>query len=232
MSIRWVIIFLLVIGAAAMLRRFRPVLDDAPARAAAVPASDERDAAAVFRSLQPGTAAQSGKPWFDDFGSFVADHPGSWVVGRSHQACLSEAEASAAARADAAGAVLAVAAARLHESPDENWLRRQLSADIARGTLQADALVEHFDRPYGTIWAESVLLDASPARLTPLLEGYVRVWRDQHRKVFVLRAAAAGLAAAAWLMYLFLNAVTRGYFSTRLRLGAAAVTVAAIVLII
>jgi hypothetical protein len=214
MSARWVIIFLLV--------------------AATAHAADKPDAASVFRSLEEGNsgAARPGKPWLDNFAGFVADHPGSWVVGRSHDPCLSEAEAAQAARADATAEFFSLISSRLHNSLNENALRRRLEADIAAGKLQADQLVERFDRPYGAVWAESVLLDASPKRLEPLIAGYERTFRDQQRRLHIWRAAAVGSAAVAWVLYLFLNSATRGYFTIRLRIAAALVTVAAIVLFI
>ena len=40
------------------------------------------------------------------------------------------------------------------------------------GELASDDLAERFDRPYGTVWTETVLLDASPAKLDTLVDRY------------------------------------------------------------
>jgi hypothetical protein len=170
------------------------------------------------------------KAWLTDFAAFTSTHPGVWIVGRSHDPCLSEPEAQQAARADAANAVYALLPQRLRDADDTDALKRSVLSAIAAGGLETDAFPERFDRPYGTVWTDSVLLDASPQKLTSLLDGYDRAWRDHQRRQTLLRAAAAGLVTAAWLMYIFLNAVTKGYFTTSLRLGAAAVTAAALIL--
>jgi hypothetical protein len=204
----------------------------APLAAAQALSTDPRDPGAVFRSLDAGQspATRPSKAWLTDFAAFTSAHPGVWIVGRSQEPCLSEQEAQQAARADAAQAVYALLPQRLRDADDTDALKRSVLSAIAAGGLVTDAFPERFDRPYGTVWTESVLLDASPQKLDSFLAGYDSAWRDRQRRLSIMRASAAGLVTAAWLMYIFLNAVTKGYFTTHLRLGAAAVTAAALIL--
>jgi hypothetical protein len=227
---KWIII-VIVVTAAFGLRRYLSHHNDLALASAASPIADARDVASVFRSLDVHNSASknSSKQWIDDFAGFRIDHPGHWIVGRSPGPCLSEQEAQQGARADAAQTVCALLPARLQNA---DALKHSLTAAIAAGDLQADCLAERFDRPYGTVWTESVLLDVSPQKLDSFVAGYERAWRNRQHLIAAMRAAALALVGGAWLMYIFLNAVTKGYFTTRLRLGAAAVTAAAFVLFI
>lgn len=234
MSIGRCIIIAIVIAAALGLQRHLSHDHDAATASGVSSAANTRDVASVFRSLEvnKSTIKNSSKQWIDDFDRFCIDHPGRWIVGRCPGPCLSQQEAEQAARTNAAQTVWALVPARLRNAEDAGALKRFLTAAIATGGLQADCLAEEFDRPYGTVWTESVLLDASPQKLNSFLAGYERAWRNRQHLLAAVRVAALALVAAAWLMYIFLNAVTKGYFTTRLRLGAAAVTAAALVLFI
>jgi hypothetical protein len=227
MHARWILIFALVVLAALALRRHESRLRDI-----ALSAPDTRDAAAAFRSLADADSptTRPSKPWLDDFAAFTRENSGDWFVGRCHDPYLSEAEAHAAALDDAMNAVYRLACQQIKGDPAA--LRRYVADHLNPADLLADKLTEHFDRPYGAVWTESVLLHASPQQINSYLSGYQNIQRAQGKRLAMLRMTAVGLAAAAWLMYIFLNAVTRGYFTTRLRLGAVAVTVVAVLLFI
>jgi hypothetical protein len=227
---KWIII-VVVIVAAFGLRRYLSHYDNTAPAPATSPVADARDVASVFRSLEVHNSPTPGssKEWINDFAGFRIDHPGHWIVGRCPDPCLSEQEAQQAARTNAAQAVCALLPARLRNA---DALKRSLTSAIAAGDLQADCLAERFDRPYGTVWTESVLLDASPQKLDSFAAGHERAWRNRQHLMAAMRMGALVLVGAAWLMYIFLNAVTKGYFTTHLRLGAAAVTAAAFVLFI
>jgi hypothetical protein len=196
--------------------------------------TDLRDAAAEMRKLDQTTTRPitALNPWADDLTAYANAHPGNWIVGRCHEPCASEAEAAKAAHLDAARQVyplvLQSTAVARGEAP---WLSHRLMPDIESGELQTDQLVEHFTRPYGTVWTESVLLDASPPRIATLSNRYSAELRPRQARLRIVRAAGAVSIFAAWGMYLLLNMFTRGYFTTRLRLGAALITAMAIVAI-
>ena len=228
MFVRWLIVFMLIAAAVWAVRRERPSMGT-PWQTASLPIADTRDAGSALRSLDATAATRPSRAWLDDFATFSSNHPGTWIVGRCHEPCLSEAEAQQSARADAADAVCALLSPRLAAVGGAGSLGR-LTAGIQAGQLQVDCLTERFDRPYGTVWSASVLLDASPQRLGPLLASSERVWRELQNRAILMHIAALAFVAAVGLMYIFLNAVTKGYFTTRLRLVA--VTFAAAVIII
>jgi hypothetical protein len=154
-------------------------------------------------------------------------------VGRCAHPCLSEPEAGREARRDAANLVFPLLAQRFNpDRADADWLRSRVTADVLSGRLDADCLAERFARPYGTVWTESVLLDVSPQRLDSLTSSYQAdqaQWREHSSKIRQRVVIAVG---GAWLAYLLLNSITKGYFTMRLRLAAALATAVGVALLI
>jgi len=199
------------------------------------PAATDRDIAAALRGLggteQP---AAPGKPWVTQFAGFVNGHAGrQWVVGRSQHPCLSESEAARQARANAAEKVFPILVQRLGAGRmDSAWLHQRVVEEVCDGRLDADRCAEQFSRPYGQVWTESVLLDVSPDRLEPLVRQYSTERQVRHDRQLGRAVAAVAITTVLWLGYLLLNSITRGYFSTRLRLAAGALTVAVVALLV
>jgi hypothetical protein len=227
MFIRTLLIIMLVLGIALALH-----LGFADRSAVFPPAgAPAPDAAAALRSLSG--AARPTKPWIDDFTGFSASHPGRWIVGRCSRPCLSQSEADQSARTDAARDVYAAVVNRMApRHGDEQWLARRVLADVRAGELASDDLAERFDRPYGTVWTETVLLDASQAKLDTLVDRYRgdlavrRVWMT------AVQFGAVALTLSVWIAYLLLNMITKGYFTLRLRLLAATITAVALVVLL
>jgi len=231
---RWKTLFIhaLLIGllvlAIAVALRHRFADPDAVFAAAAGPTPD---AAAVLRSLSG--EGHPIKPWIDNFAGFTASHPGQWIVGRCARPCLSQEEAEQSARSDAARAVFAVALKRLGPShDDEQWLAQRVLADVRAGELADDDLAERFDRPYGTIWTETVLLDASPAKVDALVDRYRGELRERDARMAAVQFAAAALAISAWIAYFLINVITKGYFTLRLQLIAGTITAVAFLVLL
>ncbi|MGD0137935.1 MAG: hypothetical protein ABSD28_03600 [Tepidisphaeraceae bacterium] len=227
MFIRTLLITMVALGIAVILHQRLADQDELfGAAAVATP-----DAAAALRSVSG--AARSTKPWIDDFAGFSASHPGRWIVGRCARPCLSQAEAEESSRTDAARAVYAIALERIGAGRgDRKWLAGRLLADVRAGELAADELVERFDRPYGTVWTETVLLDASPAKLDRLVDRYRGELPARRAWMTAVQLGAAALTLSVWIAYLLLNMITKGYFTLRLRLLAATITAVALVVLL
>jgi hypothetical protein len=185
------------------------------------PPPPTRDAAAVLRQLDGATDREL-KPWLTDAKAYAADHPGRWLTGRTASAYASESEAVDAARADAARA-----AERLF--PRDPRRRgadpaRRIAAAVRDGLWEADRQIEHFDRPYGTVWTAAVLVDASDRNVNPLLRRYAAESRTREVRAKVVAVLGAIATAGAWLTCAALNWATRGFFARRLRAGAVGVT--------
>jgi hypothetical protein len=101
------------------------------------------------------------------------------------------------------------------------WLERRLAQEV----VVADRSVSRVHRPYGDIWSEAVLVDASKDRLARVAREY-SAWRsNRHQTVGGAAASVVGLSIAILLIYTAVNAATKGYFRGRLR-AAAALTLA------
>lgn len=225
--IRAVFIVVLVLVIAVALRHRFADRDTVVARAwGATP-----DAAAALRSLS--RASHPTKPWIDDFAAFTASHPGQWIVGRCAKPCLSQAEAEQSARGDTAMAVGRIALERVGpRRADRQWLAQRVLADVRAGKLVSDALVERFDRPYGTIWTDTVLLDVSPAKVDALVDGYRNELRVRSCRIEAVQLGSAAIALFACFACALINMITRGYFTLRLQVIAGTITALALLVLI
>src|SRR5262249_14252451 len=139
------------------------------------------DIAIQLRALS--ATPEPAKLWARDFAAYATSNAGQWLVARSKEPCLSETEAASQAHADAARLVWPLALSRFASvPPDTEWLRARIDRDVIAGRLDADKLAEKFDRPYGAVWTEAILLDASPSRIDSLISSYKsdRLTRQRH----------------------------------------------------
>jgi hypothetical protein len=163
------------------------------------------------------------KPWADDFAAFTNANPaGAWVVGRTARPWGSQAEASADALSSAAEALAPVVQGQLKgatrkRASDGGRLRQIIVEDLQTGRLIADRFTQRFARPYGDVWNEAVLVDAAPDKLKSISERYAHEARGREVQKGRAFAAAGGLLVGLSVIYLFLNALTKGYFTWRLR---------------
>jgi hypothetical protein len=195
------------------------------------PSSATPDAAAAMRSIT-GTTRPS-KPWVVDFASYTAEHPGQWIVGRCAGPCLSQAEAQLLARTDAARSICNLALIRRgFTRDDQHWIVQRLDEDLQAGEFVSDDLPEHFTRPYGTIWTDSVLLNVSPEKLDRVLNQYRGELQARSIRSKRIEVIAGGVAVTTWLAYLLCNAITRGYFSLRLQMIAGTITAIALLVLL
>jgi hypothetical protein len=164
-------------------------------------------------------------PWADDLATYINDHPGhTWIVARSNRPGLSPPEAAQTAEDEAVSALASLiqrqtpstvaAPLSLEES------QALLLSDIRRSLPVKDRFVQRYQRPYGNVWCESILLDASPQWLDDVRRRQAYSLHVRETRVGTTAASAAIVLAAILLAYLFVNAVTRSYFTARLRFAA------------
>jgi hypothetical protein len=191
-----------------------PVAADPSAASRADPISRRRD--------DPSTATS--KPWVEDFAAFVnSSGGGRWIVGRSTSPCLSEDEAFRAASRDARDQLMARLGPQAplpRDAEGDVWLQRRVAQELAAGRLVTDRYVSRVRRPYGELWSESILVDASGERLSALAREHATWLRNRYHTRRGALAGVAGLSLAILLVYAAVNAATKGYFRGRLRAGA------------
>jgi len=164
------------------------------------------------------------KPWADSFAEFANQRPNQrWIVARPKGPCPTVAAADEEARGSATAAILDIVRARLLQIPglwsDSNarWVANKIQAQLARGGLIKDRFLQRFDRPYGAFYRQAVLVDISQQNIDRLTRECV--WGLQEQRETWARTAGSVviLMAVIYVLYLFLNAYTKGYFTWRLR---------------
>lgn len=218
------------IGAALLIRLV--VLHPRASRAEAPPRPTSRDIAATLRQMT-STSPDSVKPWvLDETGFRNAHADRQWIVGRCARPAVSEAEALDFARADAAARLEPIVRTRVKDWPgDRRWVDARIADALRGGRWDNDACVERFDRPYGTVYAGSVLIDASAGRIAPLVRDVRAGVSARHRRTAFHIVLAVLLLIFTWLTYVVSNWLTRGYATTRLRLIATAVTIGVLLVV-
>jgi hypothetical protein len=114
----------------------------------------------------------------------------------------------------------------------DEWIKTQIKSSVSRGVGIANRRVDRVDRPYGTLWKETLDVDSSAGAIESNFTGpYLELAQAQaqgKRKEWV---SLAGLAGVIVLLYSFLNSATKGYFVWRLRAIATLVLIAAVLAI-
>jgi len=173
-----------------------------------------------------------GKEWVDNFAEYVnlGQKGDSIIVARSQTSCTSEAQACEQAMRNACEQI----AAHLPED-----LRRRhpvdtivSSADIRGRGLIADRFAQSLRGSSGPIWREALLIVISPRELAELArEAQARAgqWRRNWANSIL---SLLGMLAVICLVYLFLNAATKGYYTLMLRITAVVLGLAAILFVV
>jgi|GEM_PF-3261416 len=228
MAIRLPLILIFVITVAIALQHRRSVRHESTLSFVAPPTADVPDTAAALRSL---TATPSpDKLWLTDFAAFNTKTPGDWLIARCSGPFASQTEAEQSARSNAARSIYDLIVKRFGES--SRSLASAAMQDIKAGQFQFDQLAEHFDRPYGTVWTDSILFDASAQNLDRLVEPHRRQLGAQQHLATLIQIAAFLLVATTWMVCLVVNWLTKGYFTLRLEVLAATITVLAVFLVL
>lgn len=183
------------------------------------------------------------EPWVEGGVDRAAQRPGEeMLVARSKRLCPTQSEAEQQAIAEAARNIIPLVRTRLERLEAENsnepssglTILRQtrsdpdlfegLCAQMNRGTGVLDQFTQRLRRPYGDVWQHAVLVDASDQRITAYAQTFlpqiiqersaVRQWRASWMRTAVAFVLLITLIA---VVYAFLNAATRGYYTWMLR---------------
>ncbi len=146
------------------------------------------------------------KPWVESLSRFESRQSDGrqWLVARSPKFASSELEARRLA-VERAGTLI----------PAGNR-GDTISKAIGSGELVVDRFSQRLSRPYGDVWREAILVDVTPQRLASLT--YRETVRAKVVEVEMLSTVTGRLFACiliiviATILYLVLNAITRGYY--------------------
>jgi Na+/melibiose symporter-like transporter len=178
-------------------------------------------------------APQTDKLWVKDFAAFVnQDSNRNWILALSQEACMSQAEAERQAMADACAKVGQI----LNQNKQQTGILSETltvsPADLQNGGFVADKFAQSFSGTAGLIWRQAILIDASQDKLNELAKQKTAVARVQKTTWAQQIGAAVGVVILICLVYLFLNAATKGYYTWSLRVAALVLIAAGVLLVL
>lgn len=104
--------------------------------------------------------------------------------------------------------------------------RQEILRALQGGDLIRDRFTQQFNRPYGTVWRTALLVDTSSDAVGPIVQKFNALAKAKEREACAEREAlrrrifsGVGLVALISVIYLFLNAATKGYYVWSLRVG-------------
>jgi len=169
------------------------------------------------------------KPWVENFADFVNRNPkDKWILALSQESCVSQAEAEQQAMSNACGQV----AYLLNQMPRQRFGAKGeitvTGADIGNNSFIADKFAQSFDGTAGRIWRQAILINASQDKLAALAS-QKKLAHQSWRTTWIHElVSVAGMAILICVVYLFLNAATRGYYTWSLRIAAVVLVLAGI----
>ena len=186
------------------------------------------------------------KPWVADLAALLARQPaGQWVVAASDRPYTSAEgareraiEIAAAKLAGKVGGAIRRAdpgawnRLRLGEEFSTGRVESRIAAELQRGNCVTDRFVQRFHRPYGDVWQQWLLVDSSAGRIDAVAISISQLRRDRWSALVRKALSVAGMAAAICVVYLFLNAATRGYYAWSLRVAAVVLAGAGAILLL
>jgi hypothetical protein len=113
-------------------------------------------------------------------------------------------------------------------SPRSVSCRQFIENALRGGGFIRDEFLQRFEPGYGVVYRTALLVDASPNRLDALAGQYGSMTADERLHVNRNVVSVVGLVLLIVVVYLFLNAATKGYYVWSLRLGSVAIIAAGI----
>jgi hypothetical protein len=167
------------------------------------------------------------KPWVENLAGYinrqVNAHRKQFTVSRSFSSnCSTQDEAHREAIQDACRHIeRALKNTTSHSFTDRFGINFKVTVnDLQKFGIIHDQFTQSFDGSVGPIWREALLLDESAEKLQILQSSVMRRARSAQRAELGVLASACGLAFIIFLLYIFLNAATKGYYTISLRIVA------------
>jgi hypothetical protein len=176
------------------------------------------------------------KPWVEDFSGFLNARPNRrFIIAKSTNSCLSEAEANHQALNNASAQVsdlLYRISRRQPGVPARHLALKANSDDILESNLVLDRFVQSFEGSAGQIWREALLIDGSTGKLEQLAHEKIVAVRAMKMSWARMFGSILGLIILITVVYAFLNAATKGYYVWSLRIAGIVLAVIVIVLLL
>jgi hypothetical protein len=175
------------------------------------------------------------KPWVEDLSGFLNARPDSrFVVAKSSESCMTEAEANSQAIQSACAQIadmLGQTSLRRSGVP-VSFARPVDSTDILEGDFILDRFIQSFEGTAGKIWRQALLVDVSAEKLKNLAERKVIIAQVRKRHFAGMFFSIVGLVVLITVVYAFLNAATKGYYTWSLRIAGVIFALVVIILLL
>jgi hypothetical protein len=172
------------------------------------------------------------KPWADDWTGFLADSvPGqNWLRFESTAPATSPQEAHELAIEQAVQALVPMV--RASSAPGRVDVVQEVRRQLLLGQLVTDRFIRRVDRPYGQLYMAMLLIDGSADAVQSLGHEVAEVRAVQRQAALGTAGSLAGLMGVIGLLYLGLNAATKGYYRPQLMAVAVGAIAAAMAVIL
>lgn len=175
------------------------------------------------------------KPWVEDFSGFLNARPNSrFIIAKSTNSCMSEAEANHQALNNACAQVADMLSriSRRRSGVPAHLASKVNGDDILESNLVLDRFVQNFEGSAGRIWREALLIDGSTKKIEQLAYQRVVAVRAMKRNWAQMFITVVGLLTLITVVYAFLNAATKGYYVWSLRIAGIVLAMIAIILLL
>lgn len=175
------------------------------------------------------------KPWVDDFSDFLNTRPNSrFIIVKSADSCMTEAEANqqAVQRACTQIADMLGQASPRRSGVPVSFARPVNSTDILDGNFILDRFVQSFEGTAGKIWRQALLVDVSTEKLKNLAQRKAVIALARKTGFARMFFSIVGLIVLITVVYVFLNAATKGYYAWSLRIAGFVFALVVIILLL
>jgi len=176
------------------------------------------------------------KHWIDNLAGFLTTNgiDGVFIVAKSADSCMTEAEANNQALKNACTQVADMLGRNFQQQRGMpvSFVKPVNSTDILEGSFILDRFVQSFEGATGKIWREALLLDVSPEKLKNLAHRKAIIATVRKKHFASMFFSVLGLIVLITVVYAFLNAATKGYYTWSLRIAGAVFALVLIILLL
>jgi len=175
------------------------------------------------------------KPWVENLSGFMMNKMhGQFIVAKSTGSCMSEDEANRQAFQNACSQVADMIGQTLprRSGVPVSFAEPVNSSDILNGEFILDRFVQSFEGSAGKIWRQALLVDVSTDNLKKLAQRKAVIALARKTNFTRMFFSIVGLIALITVVYVFLNAATKGYYAWSLRIAGIIFALVVIILLL
>lgn len=175
----------------------------------------------------------SEKPWIENFSEYLSRNPDrQLLLVRSSDSCTSSIQAHQQTLNDACRRITEILRGM---QADPSILPTNFDVtenDISSAGLVIDRFTQRFSGMAGPIWRQALLVDTSASKLEELANKKINISSVKRETWGKMAITLLGMFALICLVYVFLNAATRGYYVWALRIAVAVLMVVGVFLVL